>query len=398
VAWKPGPLRDGLVLIAVFAVLLGGLFLYTGTWPPAVIVESSSMMHADNEVPYGRFGTIDPGDLVLVKSIDSPEDVLTLVENGPTHYGKPGDVVVYFPNNNRGPGTTPIIHRAVAYVEIRGSGEDVMYRVRWDPAKDCEGGATKDPADARWCVYGQDGVYIPSVPVARLGSSTQNPQPYKPDHTGFLTKGDNPVSNRNIDQVSGLATTVQLSWVEGKGRGELPWLGLIKLSLSSHPNERNPPPQWFHVCVVLISCGDASHPGGAWAPDDLWVMLAVSLFILVGVPLLYDAYKAIRARRGGTASAPMLPPDPPRGLTSGRATLTFVELAWTPPEDATRVLEYRIYRDDAVAGTTRSTSYTDAGLDAGRTYSYAVTAVGPDGSESVRTMPVLVTTMAAAQR
>ena len=53
-ALKPGPLRDAVVLVVVFVVLLGGLYLYTGTWPPAVIVESSSMMHPDNEVSYGR--------------------------------------------------------------------------------------------------------------------------------------------------------------------------------------------------------------------------------------------------------------------------------------------------------------------------------------------------------
>src|SRR5581483_7729062 len=160
-------LRDALVLVAVFAVLLGGLYAYTGTWPPAVIVESGSMMHkecgagevapaCDPSIHYGRFGTIDPGDLVLVKKVSSIDDVQTQVEGGPSRYGKPGDVIVYFPANNHD--RTPIIHRAVAYVDVAGSGTNTTYRVRWNPDAPCVGGATKDPADAKWCVYDNKGV------------------------------------------------------------------------------------------------------------------------------------------------------------------------------------------------------------------------------------------------
>lgn len=288
-AIKSPVVRDALVLLAVFGLLLGGLYAFTGTWPPAVIVESGSMMHADSEVSYGRFGTIDPGDLVLVKDIDSVDDVATLVEGGRGHYGKAGDVIVYYPANDRS--RTPIIHRAVAYVEVIGAGDATRYAVRWGD-HDCEGGATKEQRDGRaWCVYGSDGVYIPSVPIQGYGSRPADPNPYKPFRSGFLTKGDNPVTNTQTDQLSGLShdargtpVPVQLEWIEGKGRAELPWLGLIKLALAGRANEQNPPPAWVKV-------------GSAYAPKDLWVMLGVSLFLLVGVPLLYDAYKAVQQRR-----------------------------------------------------------------------------------------------------
>ena len=363
---KPGPLRDALVLVAVFALLLGGLYAYTGTWPPAVIVESSSMMHNDDEVSYGRIGTIDPGDLVLVQKVDSVDDVRTLVDGGRERYGMSGDVIVYFPYNDRT--HTPIIHRAVAYVEVVGSGGDTTYRVRWNPDVPCEGGATKSE-DGGWCVYDADGVYIPSVPVARLGSTAQTPQPYKPEHSGFLTKGDNPFTNRNIDQVSGLSQAVKLEWIEGKGRGELPWLGLIKLSLAGRPNERNPPATWTHI-------------GSAYAPSDLWVMLGVSLFILVGVPLIYDAYKAIHARRAK-------PRDllPPMGLTANPDGGGAVRLAWSPAQHAHN---YRVYRDDVLVGSTLETGYVDAALEPGRAYRYAVAAVDDQGTESPRTTAVSV--------
>ena len=367
-ALKPGPLRDALVLVAVFALLLGGLYAYTGTWPPAVIVESSSMMHRDDEVSYGRIGTIDPGDLVLVKHVDSPDDVVTLLDGGRERYGKAGDVIVYFPYNDRSPGRTPIIHRAVAYVEVEGSGAETKYRVRWDPEAECEGGAVKS-GDGRWCEYGAEGVYVPSVPIARLGSTPQTPQPYKPEHSGFLTKGDNPFTNRNIDQVSGLSQAVELDWIEGKGRGELPWLGLIKLSLQGRANERNPPDSWTKI-------------GSAYAPSDLWTMLGISLFILVGVPLIYDAYKAIHARRVKHRNL-----VPPMGLRAAPDGNGAIALSWSPAQHAHN---YRVYRDEALVGSTLETNYTDAGLDGGRTYRYAVATVDDAGTESPRTTPVSV--------
>ena len=279
----PRWVRDTLVLVAIFAVFLGALYVYTGTWPPAVIVESGSMMHADNEVSYGRIGTIDPGDLVLVKRVGSVEDVQTLVEGGPTHDGKAGDVIVYFPSNDRA--RTPIIHRAVAYVEILGdAGNPTGYRVRWNADAPCEGGAAKDPADAHWCVYDRNGILIPSVPV----DQPQNrgpPRAYRPVASGFMTKGDNPATNAQTDEVAGISPApVPLAWIEGKARGELPWLGLVKLALAGRVNEPNAPGTWTHV-------------GSAYAPKDLWVCLAISLTVIIGGPLAYDGYKSYRERR-----------------------------------------------------------------------------------------------------
>lgn len=263
----PKGVRDGLVLAAVLAVLLASLALYARVWPPAVVVESSSMMHRDG--PFGRVGTIDPGDLVVVKAVDGVDDVATLVEGGRSRYGLPGDVLIYFPADDRA--AVPIIHRAIAYVEVEASG----YRVRWDPDAPCVGGASKDGA---WCRYGSAGVTIPAANLDR----------YRPNANGFVTKGDNPVTNPDADVVNrishdaeGHPSIVRPEWVEGKARGEVPWLGLLKLSLAGQPNERNPPASYVRV-------------GWAYAPPDLWVMLGVALAVLVGGPLAFDAWRARR--------------------------------------------------------------------------------------------------------
>ncbi len=262
-------LRDALAVLAALALLLAGLYAYTHTWPPAVIVESSSMRHAQG--PFGRIGTIDPGDLVAVKAVSSPDDVQTMVEGGRSRYGLPGDVLVYFPANDRA--STPIIHRAIAYVVAQGE----SYRVRWDPDAPCVGGADKDGS---WCVYGSSGVTLPVIGLAD----------YRPAATGFITKGDNPATNADADVVNGIShdargrpSIVRPEWVEGKARGELPWLGLVKLAIAGHPNEQDPPASYVTI-------------GWASAPGDLWIMLVVLLVVLIGGPLVGDLVAARRGR------------------------------------------------------------------------------------------------------
>lgn len=386
-AKRHGALRDAVVLVAVFALLLGGLYLYTGVWPPAVIVESGSMMHkecgqppCDPGVKYGRFGFIDPGDLVLVKEVDGVDDVRTLVEGGRETYGMPGDVIIYYVANDRG--GTPIIHRAVAYVELVGEGEDLEHWVRWSDSTPCEGGAQKRQRDGRsWCVYDERGVLIPSVPIQGFGSSERDPNPYGPVRaSGFFTKGDNPSTNTQTDQQSGLSrderglsVPVQPEWIQGKARAELPWLGLIKLSLAGRPNEQNPPSSWVKV-------------GAAYAPKDLWVMLGISLFLLVGVPLIYDGVKIVKVRREAAMA-----PGAPAAVSVQDTTHASVHLAWS---DVPKAYSYRVYRDGERVGLSRTTTYDDTQVAPDRGYSYSVSAVSETGIEGPRSPEVRVTTPA----
>jgi fibronectin type 3 domain-containing protein len=83
------------------------------------------------------------------------------------------------------------------------------------------------------------------------------------------------------------------------------------------------------------------------------------------------------------AAAP--PPLPvPTGLSVTSVTSTTVGLAWTAVSGAT---SYQVLRAApggslAVVSTAKSTSYADAGLAAGTTYSYAVTAVSKKGTSA----------------
>jgi signal peptidase len=295
-----GAFKDVILAVVIVGAVLGGLYLYTGVWPPMVVVESGSMMHPANETAYGKFGTIDPGDMVFVKKVGKREDVSPLAEaelrSPGANYGKPGDVLVYFPFNNRK--STPIIHRALAYVDVQGAsptcaqgsgpGDAVVYTVLWE---------------GRERTFGPNGVFLPTMGFGPPNFAAD--RGYKPCWSGFITKGDNPVSNQYPDQAFGGPVLpnqpVRLEWIEGKAVGELPWFGLIKLALSGQPNyicQSNGVPV-FRRDDPACDNGNAVKILQANAPGDLWVMLGVSLAAIAIAPLAYDLYVLRRQKEGG---------------------------------------------------------------------------------------------------
>jgi signal peptidase len=185
------------VLSSVLAVVLVGLLLFgvSGLWPPMVAVESPSM--------YPHMKT---GDLVFVMEEHRFPGGAAYDETGVvTHrtgertgyrkFGMAGDVIVYEPDGNTG--TTPIIHRAMFYVNTSENWYDKAVEV--------------DPR---------------AVGTADSCAELENcPAP----NAGFITKGDNERTNRRYDQVSGLSDPVKPAWVVGTAEFRIPWLGNIRL-------------------------------------------------------------------------------------------------------------------------------------------------------------------------
>lgn len=174
------------------AVILVGMLLFTvsGVWPPLVAIESASMD------PH-----IEKGDLVFVMEEErfagtNAEDgvVTAAAADGYVKFQQPGDVIIYQPDGNEG--RTPIIHRAMLYVE---DGENWYTRANPDfvgSADNCE-------------------------------ELANCPAP----HTGFITKGDNERSNKNYDQVGSnpISNPVRPEWVIGTAEYRVPLLGEIRL-------------------------------------------------------------------------------------------------------------------------------------------------------------------------
>ncbi|WP_329102718.1 PHB depolymerase family esterase [Micromonospora sp. NBC_01699] len=98
----------------------------------------------------------------------------------------------------------------------------------------------------------------------------------------------------------------------------------------------------------------------------------------------------------GGSSGPGNPGEPgapatPAGLAVTGTTASAASLSWGAASGASG---YHVYRNGSRVTTTAlgGTGYTDSGLTAGTTYSYAVSAVNSAGTESARSAPVSATT------
>ncbi len=93
----------------------------------------------------------------------------------------------------------------------------------------------------------------------------------------------------------------------------------------------------------------------------------------------------------GDTTAPSTPVTP----TATAASSTRVELTWPDSTDSVGVTGYRIFRDDAPAGTSSTSTYADMTVAAGSTHTYAVAAYDAAGNESAQSGSVTVTTPAS---
>ena len=247
-------LRDIVVAVAVVLVILTALWGYTGQWfgAPMVAIESGSMMHLDE--PFGRIGTIDAGDMVLLVDVDSYDDIITKSESeesdGYVSYGDYGDVIIY-----RKYGRTDedqIIHRSMCWVEAN--------------------------QDESFTVEAYDLYNVPAITISELGLSK-----YKPSHSGYITKGDNPITNDRCDQAGGICSEpIKLSWVTGKARGELPWVGSVNLLFNDLLNGAfwN---QWVQPTVYNV-------------PPDCMICLVLLIAVLISIPVSMDVYEWYRKK------------------------------------------------------------------------------------------------------
>ena len=72
---KMSLLRDIVIALIMVLILLSALWAYTGQWwgAPMVAIESGSMMHPNE--PFGRYGTIHAGDMVLLVKVNKKSDL-----------------------------------------------------------------------------------------------------------------------------------------------------------------------------------------------------------------------------------------------------------------------------------------------------------------------------------
>lgn len=267
----PPTIIDIVVAFAVVAGILIAMFIYTGVWPPLVVVESRSMQHSNDE---SAVGIIDTGDLVLVKKVGGEFDIVTYLEGERENhrtYGDYGDVIIYMPGGSEA--RTPIIHRTIVFLEAN----DDMASYRIEELRFRQRGTDYDllnSGDSWGNITGTVRLYnfsyqggVVAVPVGGMIQDMQNRG--VPLHDGHITKGDN---NQQIDQLMNSLEPVDQDWIIGKARGELPWFGIIKLWVS----------------------GTLPHDTPSNSIRNLWITLS----IIVAVPIAIEFFIWYGGRKG----------------------------------------------------------------------------------------------------
>ncbi len=260
-----GVAKDVIAAIIVVAIIMSVLLAYCQVWPPVVVVESGSMMHGiDSEI-----GVIDTGDMVLVKDSPSRDKIVTYVEGEGSNYrtyDEFGDVIIYKPNGISE--LTPIIHRAVLWLELNDSKVSSLNSDRYDYENlsfDApELGLYDVTSEIILKGYGyKDRDVIIGIEGIIFNFRHAGVEP----HSGFVTMGDNNVPA--YDQRSGGYMLIKEEWVVGRAVGELPWFGLIKLTFTGGIRGPAPPNSWPNLMISIV------------------ILIGVPLFIDFGLPLIW---------------------------------------------------------------------------------------------------------------
>jgi len=92
-------------------------------------------------------------------------------------------------------------------------------------------------------------------------------------------------------------------------------------------------------------------------------------------------------------AADTTPPSTPTGLSAAAISLSQINLSWTVSTDNVGVTGYGVFRNGLQVGTTSATTYSDIGLLAGTSYSYAIDAFDAAGNLSTQSASVSTSTL-----
>lgn len=264
---KVSILRDVFIaFIAVFIILMI-LWSYTGQWfsAPMVAIESGSMEHPEN-APFGRLGTIDAGDMVLVQKVSKHSDIIPYInaknrnDTNSFFYNSWGDVIIYRPLGRTD--VSQIIHRVMCWVTVTTNNSQTYFTIE------------------EYGIYNQTTITIPELGLYEF--------PQRPDlawsHSGYLTKGDN---NDIVDQTTNICREpIKLEWISGKARSEIPWIGTINLFFEDLLHGKN--------TVSNV------HP-------DCLICLGIVITVLISIPIVWDVYDYVKIKKKTKNN----PPSPP---------------------------------------------------------------------------------------
>jgi len=241
------------VLGVIVIVILGG-FLYatmtSGLESPLSVIMSSSMQHDNDE---SRIGIIDTGDVMIIKNPDKV-DIHSYIEgtvDGYKSFGDYGSVIIY----NRGDDVNPVIHRAIIWLDYRSG--------TWSAPSLAE-------YQGQWkCTSGTDYMNLSGVltftGITKSNKTVSINLNELDGKSGYLTMGDNPVTNKDFDQAGGIVSyPIGKDDLKAVAMYEIPWMGVVKVfmtenkkaNLSHVPNSIYCLVMLFVMVFALIYCCD----------------------------------------------------------------------------------------------------------------------------------------------
>lgn len=226
------------IIVIVFLGAYVTINSISGTDSPLSVIMSSSMQHdPDNS----QIGVIDTGDVAIVFSPDRAE-IQSYVQGtttGFSSFGDYGSVIIY----DRGSDKNPVIHRAIVYLNYDSETKT------WNSP---ELGSYK----GQWSVT--NGTYTSMTGTLTFKDITQSKKDVSinldtiEQNSGYLTMGDNPLTNRYFDQTGIVNHPINEKDIVGVPQLEIPWFGVIKVWM-------NPSKQSYlsHVpnsiaCLVML--------------------------------------------------------------------------------------------------------------------------------------------------
>ena len=128
-----------------------------------------------------------------------------------------------------------------------------------------------------------------------------------------------------------------------------------------------------------------------WLENRVAKMLKVKTLnsIIIGLVCLLFLLSPVFSFAADTQLELLISPFlPPSNLTATVVGHYQIDLNWSVVSIA---VSYKVYRDSILIASPTITGYSDTGLTAGKTYSYAVSSINADGAESSQSSPVSVT-------
>ena len=236
--------KVSIAIIAVIVLVIVAGYAYicsvSGLDSPLSVVMSSSMQHDDNE---SRIGVIDTGDIVVVKDPKSMtiQSYVEATVSGYKSLGDYGDVIIY----ERGGDSNPIIHRAIVWVNYNAINNT------WSiPSLANYEGIWKCSESTNYMSLSGTLTFIDITQSKKTVSINLND--IKEKRSGYLTLGDNPVSNREFDQSGLVKSPVGKDLIKSVAIIEIPWMGVLKVSLSEKSSYLSHVPNSIYSLVMLF--------------------------------------------------------------------------------------------------------------------------------------------------